>query len=647
MKIISFYATTVDALAQAHGPYTVDTGTLIQFVGGPNVGSTDFSWDFGDGATANTRIATHTYADDGVYVAKLTTTVNQPGGVTTRQFAKVIVRNVPAIIDPIPDQTVLEGQEVEYSATFHTPEWPDKHTARFDFGDDSLPVQAMVTETNTEPEARGTATAKHAYCQAGDYTVVVTVQDEDGGIGTRPFTVHAQNVPPKVVAGDLFTYACTPVTLQACFYDPGWCETHTATWDFGDCTPVSPAHVVETHKPPGGVGSATASHVYHDCGEFHATCVVTDSAGGVGTASIVVRVVDVRNKHFEDGFRQLVVGQVANAWEPYPAAPPSAGESVSLSGAQVFAAEKSIFRRGEHSQRIAIPAKSAAGIYQQVGANPGWDYQATAWFQLDQRKGGTCRLGLDPAGGTDPTAATVVWSESRQDTEWTELLVVATATARQVTIFLEVNTLPPPAQPPFQIPDQGEIAADSHGTVTYFDDAALLPYLWKLKNCFGETQKPSPQCVDWKDEKKSREVPSPYQDGGFTFSYRTGQGLLIVVFGPPPGQGKLMIPSRGLEVALPKPAMQVTATVYSTSQAPVELTAFAADGSQVGTAKSQPGRNTPQQLTIDGHGMVKLLFGSDVIEGTLIRLCATEDVGPAPDTWVPVTGNVTGPLRGQ
>ena len=52
MKIISFYATTVDALAQAHGPYTVDTGTLIQFVGGPNVGSTDFSWDFGDGATA-------------------------------------------------------------------------------------------------------------------------------------------------------------------------------------------------------------------------------------------------------------------------------------------------------------------------------------------------------------------------------------------------------------------------------------------------------------------------------------------------------------------------------------------------------------------------------------------------------------------
>jgi hypothetical protein len=50
MKIISFYATTVDALAQTNGPYTVDAGTLIQFVGGPNVGNTDFSWDFWDGA---------------------------------------------------------------------------------------------------------------------------------------------------------------------------------------------------------------------------------------------------------------------------------------------------------------------------------------------------------------------------------------------------------------------------------------------------------------------------------------------------------------------------------------------------------------------------------------------------------------------
>jgi PKD repeat protein len=564
---------------------------------------------------------------------------------TARQFAKVIVRNVPATIDPIPDQTVLEGQEVTYSATFHTPEWPDKHTARFDFGDDSLPVQATVVETNQPPQAAGTGTAKHAYCKAGDYTVTVTVQDDDGGIGTQTFTVHAKNVQPKVVASDLFEYACTPITLRACFYDPGWCKTHTATWDFGDCTPISPAVIVETHKPPMGTGSASAAHCYHDCGEFSATCVVTDSEGGVGTASIVVRVVDVRNKHFENGFRQLTVGQVANAWEPYPAHPAQqVNTGAAASGALTFAADETIFRRGEHSQRIEIPANSVAGIYQQVGANQGWDYQVTAWFALDQRRGGSCRLGLDPAGGTDPTAASIFWSQSREDTEWTELLVVATATAAKVTVFLEASTKFSAGQPPFQPPDQAEIRADSNGTVANFDDVALLPYLWKLKDCFPPVRKPSQQCVDWKAA-KPHEVPSPYQDSGFTFISRTGQTLLIVTFGPPPGEGKLVIPSRGLEVTLPQPSMQVTATVFTAGQTPVELTAYAADGGTAGTAKSQPGITTPQQLTINGHGMVKLLFGTGVMEGTLIQLCATPDVDTSKGTGTLPMGSIAGSLR--
>jgi PKD repeat protein len=632
MKIISFYATTIDAMAQANGPYTLPVGTPVQFVGGPDVADTDFAWDFGDGATANTRIATHIYSDDGTYVAKLTTTVNQPGGVTTRQFAKVVATNVPAIIDPIPDQSVLEGQEVAYTAKFHTPEWPDKHTATFDFGDDSLPVQAVVSETNQPPQANGIATAKHSYCKAGNYTVTVTVEDEDGGIGTQTFNVQARNVPPKVMADDMFAYCCTPIPLRACFYDPGWCETHTATWDFGDCTPVSPANVIETHQPPQGVGSATAAHVYHECGEFHATCVVTDSEGGSGQASIVVRVVDVRNRHFENGFRQLTVGQVANAWEPYPAASADLGVGNSAAATLIFGTEESIFHSGEHAQRVAIASNSVAGIYQQIGANLGWDYQVTAWFQLDQRRGGTCRLGIDPAGGNDPTLASIVWSDSRQDTEWTELLVVVTASAAKITVFLEVTTQPPPLLSPFQLPDQTQIAADSNGAVAYFDDVSLLPYCWKLRDCLPPVKKPSNQCVDWKADKEAHEIASPYQDGEFTFTNRAGQNLTIVMFGPPPGQGKLMIPSRGLDVALANPASQVVATVFSGSKAPVVITAFAADGSTVGTAQSQSGNTALATLTIDGSGIVQLFFGTGVMEGTLIQLCATNEVVKAGST---------------
>jgi len=91
--------------------------------------------------------------------------------------------------------------------------------------------------------------------------------------------------------------------------------------------------------------------------------------------------------------------------------------------------------------------------------------------------------------------------------------------------------------------------------------------------------------------------------------------------------------------------MKVTAVVFSSGKAPVELTAFASDGATVGTAKSQPGTATPQQLTINGHGMVKLLFGTGVMEGTLIQLCATPDVETSKSTGSLLSGSIAGLLR--
>jgi len=78
-------------------------------------------------------------------------------------------------------------------------------------------------------------------------------------------------------------------------------------------------------------------------------------------------------------------------------------------------------------------------------------------------------------------------------------------------------------------------------------------------------------------------------------------------------------------VDLPWPAQAVQATVYTDGKTPIELSAYAADGTLVGSAKSQNGGGQPQQLAIAAQGMVRLLFGTGVIEGTLIELCATED----------------------
>ena len=117
----SQFALTVDALAHAGGPYDVDAGAPVTFTGGPTKPNTTYSWAFGDGGTAQGQSVTHSYGDDGLYVAVLTTAVGEPGGVTTRQFALVRARNVPAVVDPHAPVTCNEGEQVPYEVTFLRP----------------------------------------------------------------------------------------------------------------------------------------------------------------------------------------------------------------------------------------------------------------------------------------------------------------------------------------------------------------------------------------------------------------------------------------------------------------------------------------------------------------------------------------------
>jgi len=311
--VTALLASVTDSLARANGPYLGSGGLPVTFSGGPLKAHTTYQWLFGDGHSVNTATASRTFGDDGVYVARLTTNVLEEGGIVTRHLAAAKVRNQPAVVTAGPDIVINEGEEIEVVAQFSDKEWLDTHKAVFDWGDDTLPVVGHVEETNDPPAAVGTARALHAYCDNGDYTLTVRVYDDDGGIGADTKRVTVLNVAPIVDAGrDVYAYICSPITLHACFIDPGWCDTHTGTWDFGDCSPLQPAIIREEHKPPAGVGSASAIHVYDKCGTFFATCTVEDDDGGVGEDSILVRIVDVQNKNFEDGYRSLRFGSVAN-----------------------------------------------------------------------------------------------------------------------------------------------------------------------------------------------------------------------------------------------------------------------------------------------------------------------------------------------
>jgi hypothetical protein len=87
----------------------------------------------------------------------------------------------------------------------------------------------------------------------------------------------------------------------------------------------------------------------------------------------------------------------------------------------------------------------SAGIYQQVKVTPGVVYQTDVGWAAARCNDSVCgnmerRLGLDPTGGTDPRAPSVVWSrvEAGGD-KWPDLTVSARATGQTMTVFVWVH----------------------------------------------------------------------------------------------------------------------------------------------------------------------------------------------------------------
>jgi hypothetical protein len=347
------------------------------------------------------------------------------------------------------ERTVNEGEALEVQGRFHNPEGSDQHEAWWDFGDDSLPQAGIVLQTGVGHEAAGVVTGHHTYCTSGSFLVTLRVRDDDGGVGEDSFRVRVLNVAPMVFTqGTLFAYPGIPVTLMASFVDPGWCDTHTASWRFGDgdfALPATPATVQEVHKAPFGFGLIAATHVYQHLATHEAECVVLDSDGASGRATLRIVVVELMNRHFEQGFYAVSGGQVANEWTPYAAR--TRGDSTEPTplllaefapgDSTLFGAEEFVVRDGQRSQRLSLQLGLRTGIFQKVGANVGWDYQLIATYHIDGYCAGRCSLGVDPTGGTDPHSPEVRWSHSETTGSWQKLLLRVTAEQPLVTVFLE------------------------------------------------------------------------------------------------------------------------------------------------------------------------------------------------------------------
>ncbi|HEY4632892.1 MAG TPA: LamG-like jellyroll fold domain-containing protein, partial [Candidatus Limnocylindrales bacterium] len=141
-------------------------------------------------------LASHVYADDGVYTVTVAVT-DDNGGVHADSF-DITVLNVAPEIRPS-EQGGREGELISLKdVAFFDPGTLDTHTGTVNWGDDSgdyNSTEALVIDPLTR-----TLHGSHVYADDGDYTVTFTLADDDGGVATQALTltVAVVNDPPEV-----------------------------------------------------------------------------------------------------------------------------------------------------------------------------------------------------------------------------------------------------------------------------------------------------------------------------------------------------------------------------------------------------------------------------------------------------------------
>jgi len=123
-----------------------------------------YKWNFGDGTTATGRKVTHSYPQDGSYTVKLTVT-DDNGNINSKSQTITVLNKPPVAGFTYSPKNPTVNQKVTFDASSSYDPDGKIVSYKWNFGDSSTGTGKIVT---------------HTYSKAGQFTVKLTVTDNDG-----------------------------------------------------------------------------------------------------------------------------------------------------------------------------------------------------------------------------------------------------------------------------------------------------------------------------------------------------------------------------------------------------------------------------------------------------------------------------------
>ena len=248
----------IPPVADAGGPYTGTEGSPITLNGSgtydPESRALSYEWDLdNDGVYDDATRVTPAYTWNDDYSDSISLRVTDASGATSTCTTEVTVNNVPPTVEAGVDiNNAIAGTAVNFTGSFTDPGTLDTHTIEWNFGDSS-------------PSINGTLTPSHTYTASGNYTVILTVTDDDAGVGTDTLII---NVMPATT-----TYTFTSGGGTNKWFSAG--HIHLIDWNNGH--PTSPSDFAKSYGYATGSASAYSavslpdsnswrSNISHDLG---------------------------------------------------------------------------------------------------------------------------------------------------------------------------------------------------------------------------------------------------------------------------------------------------------------------------------------------------------------------------------------------